>query len=243
MGAKASKEVNYKFMNERTERIFTALMLKFPLFSKIKLSHWIQNRDITMVQLSFIATNFEKRDHCKVYEELFNIISENYENLNDFFIPNLKNQQSFFYILVVTKNYDLLLRILEVYADALRPTFNVKNQQSILHSLSLCDEKFNQDQKKIFRIVLERTHEITRNNLQRSFVETAIAQNSPNLNYIISQRASINSERSWVIVKYIITNYNLKRSLLGKVLKHSSNQEWIRPKYLKMLEKHKASGA
>lgn len=126
------------------------------------------------------------------YETVYELIKEEYEDLNDYFIPNSQIQNPFLYTLHKNKDYKLIYKIIKENEKELCKFFNQTKQFSILHMLALYDEKFSEKQKKIFKMVIENTHVIVKNKLNRSFLETAISQNSINLDFILGKPQSLN---------------------------------------------------
>lgn len=88
-----------------------------------------------------------------------------YKDLNEYFVPNHKNQKPFLYSISygTTEDKKFLLEIIEEHGESLSPTFNFPDQCSILHCLALQDKEFDDLDKKIFKAIMEKTYVVTKN--------------------------------------------------------------------------------
>ena len=176
---------------------------------------------------------------AKFYRKFMSIINEEYDDINEFFIPNLKNHRSFFYLLWTKENAPVLLEILKTYSRELIPTFNQESQLSILHCLALYESEFTREMDEIFKIVFSMTYRVTRNKFRRSFLETAIAQKSPNLNFMIENSLIINNQMDLLIIKALKQNTKLRNPLINRVLRFLKTGDLVRPKYQRMYEENR----
>jgi len=101
----------------------------------------------------------------------------------------------------------IIYDFLKEHISKLDSTLNLEKQSSILHALAIKKKKFSSTEEKLFKLVVEHTFVKTRNNINRSFIgtlislnlDTAIAQNSPNLKYIIKTTSHTEFKRIWLI--------------------------------------------
>ena len=92
---------------------------------------------------------------------------------------------------------------------------------------------------EIFKIVFSMTYRVTRNKFRRSFLETAIAQKSPNLNFMIENSLIINNQMDLLIIKALKQNTKLRNPLINRVLRFLKTGDLVRPKYQRMYEENR----
>ena len=105
------------------------------------------------------------------------------------------------------------MEILRKHGKALAPTLNYVRQNSILHMLALKKKLFDEVDKDIFKIVFQYTYKVTRNRMNRSFLETAVAQKSVNLDYMLEKLINLNL----VVIRILQKNIKIKSTLIRKV--------------------------
>ncbi|CAI2379844.1 unnamed protein product [Moneuplotes crassus] len=172
-----------------------------------------------------------------VYRGAFEAICEHYEDPNDFFIPNLRTKNNFLFVLFNLGYYKFLEEIIQ--SDVLEKTLNFEKQHSLLHALALEENIFDSDQRSLFDLLFKKTYIVTKNKLNRSFVETAIAQKSPNLDYIQKNIIVFNPQRIWIFHQVLVEKHGLKKNLLLDVIKKLKQGCFVRERYAKMLQKSK----
>lgn len=185
--------------SERTRRIIAILEKKYGKLDERSKLKDIGKRDFSKIDLSI----FNKANNIPdFYSQVFAVIRDEYQDLNEYFIPNLKTQKPFLYTLVTNQNLKkYLLEILKNHGDELSPTFNEPEQCSLLHCLAKQTEEFTKEDKKIFKLVSEKTFVVTRNRFKRSYLETAVAQKSKNLKFMLENSKMANRRILWAISK------------------------------------------
>lgn len=185
--------------SERTRRIVARLENKFGKLEERSKLKDIGKRDFSKIDLTIFNRNNQATNF---YQDIFQIIKEEYEDLNEYFIPNLKTQKPFLYTLITTPTLKpFLLEILRDHGDELKPTLNEPEQCSLLHCLAKQSEVFTQEDRELFKIVSDKTYIVTTNRFRRSFLETAVAQKSKNLKYMVENSKMANRKMLWIISK------------------------------------------
>uniref|UniRef100_A0A7S3J4K2 Uncharacterized protein n=1 Tax=Euplotes harpa TaxID=151035 RepID=A0A7S3J4K2_9SPIT len=222
--------------NEKTRRIVGLIEAEFGKIedrSKIK---DIGKRDFSKIDISIF--NRANNPVNGFYETLLKIIRQEYKNLNEYFKPNNKVQRPLLFILANDaneKNRDILIDFITEYGDELTDTLNDEKQCSILHCLAKQQTVFSAKDTKLFDLVLSKTYVVVRNNINRSFVETAIAQKSPNLEYIVQKTFVANRKMMWLITTILKAKTSLRKENMVKILKYYGNESFIRKKYAEQL--------
>ena len=101
----------------------------------------------------------------------------------------------------------------------------------------MSEKEFTDEEKEIFRILVSNTHQIVRNKINRTFLETAISQNSTNLDFILQNSKMANRKNLWAITK-ALKDTKIKKQHLGLVFEYYGYQSLVGPSYQSKLDKY-----
>ena len=85
-----------------------------------------------------------------------------------------------------------------------------------------------------------RTRRVVRNSFNRTYLETAFYQKSPNKDFLVKLHLKSNKKNEWIIVKVLKKHTKLRSSSLQKVLDYYRFGGILNPYYLKRFKEWEA---
>ena len=96
---------------------------------------------------------------------------------------------------------------------------------------------FTEEDRQIFKIVAKHTVIPTRNNVNRTYIETAVAQESPNIKEIVNVCTSGDVKMMWVVTKAIRSHRKVNQACVINILGFYGKCMGVRERYREGLRK------
>jgi hypothetical protein len=97
--------------------------------------------------------------------------------------------------------------------------------------------KFTKEDMQIFKIVAKHTVIPTRNNVNRTYIETAVAQDSPNIKEIVNVCTNGDVKMMWVVTKALRNHHKISQASIFNILGFYGKCTEVRERYRQRLSK------
>ena len=104
-----------------------------------------------------------------------------------------------------------------------------------MERLALLERPFNETEKELATCLIKGWKTFPRNSLNRTYLESALAQRSPNKDFLISVHFEANKRIEWLIVT-VLREKGVRTSNLNRILKYYRFNGVVSPYYLKKVK-------
>ena len=122
--------------------------------------------------------------------------------------------------LIKINKSEVALTLFEKYPEVITLACQIKWRKTILHELAMVTTEFNESEKALVIGLINKWKYFPKNSYNRSYLETALAQKSPNKDFLVSVQFEANKKIERLIVMVLRKKGKLRTSNLNKILKY-----------------------
>lgn len=106
----------------------------------------------------------------------------------------------------------------------------------MLHKLALETRPFDEDNLKVFRFCAKHMNTLVKNNLGRTCLETALCQDSNNIEHYVREFGHRTHKMEWIVIKVLTTKFKPRKANLARIIRYYSYGSMVSPFYLRKME-------